>query len=73
MLAIAAMPHAQETSAAVKGRAADGLAGQQAAQKKRKRAQSEAPAGTGALEAEAAASGSSQHEPSVHLIVFPSL
>jgi hypothetical protein len=65
MLAIAAMPHPQEASAAVKGRAANGLAGQQAAQKKRKRAQSEDPAGTEVLQAEAAASDadSSQHKP----------
>ena len=63
MLAIAAMPHAQEVSAAVKGHATDGLAGQQAAQKKRKQDESEAPAGTGALQAKAAApdADSSQH------------
>ena len=67
MLAITAMPHAQKASAAVKGQAADGLAGQQGAQKKRKRAQPGAPAGTGALQAKAAApdSDSSQQQPSV--------
>ena len=67
MLAITAMPHAQEADAAVKGHAADGLTGQQAVHKKRKRAQSEAPGGTGALQAEAVASDSSQHRPSVQL------
>ncbi|CAK0787640.1 hypothetical protein CVIRNUC_010862 [Coccomyxa viridis] len=64
MLAIAAMPHPQEASAAVKGRAANGLAGQQAAQKKRKRAQSEDPAGTEVLQAEAAASDADSSEES---------
>ena len=69
MLAIAAMPHAQDARAAVQGHAADGLSGQQGAQKKRKRAQSGASAGTGAPEAKAAVSGldSSQHLPFVQL------
>ena len=69
MLAIVAMPHAQEASAAVKERAADGLVGQQAAQKKRKRVQSEAPESTGAPQAQTATpdADSSQHWPFVYI------